>query len=117
MKGRMPGMGGGMPNLNGLMKQAQKMQKDMADMQENLKNEKYEASSGGGMVSVVANGKKEIIEITIKPEAVDPGDVEMLQDLIMVAVNEVIRKAEEHAEAEMGKISGGLSGMNIPGLF
>ena len=109
--------GGGMPNMNSLMKQAQKMQKQMAEVQEKAEEITAEASAGGGMVNVVVNGKKEIKSITIKPEAVDPDDIEMLQYLIIVAVNEGIRKAGEIYEAEMGKVAGGLSGMNIPGLF
>jgi DNA-binding YbaB/EbfC family protein len=115
-KGKMPMMGG-MPNMNGMMKQIQKMQKDMEETQQKLSESTVEATAGGGMVTVVANGKKEIIKLTIKPEAVDPEDVEMLQDLVMVAVNEAIRKATENAESEMGKVTGGLGNMNIPGLF
>lgn len=108
------GFPGGMGNMNNLMKQAKKMQEQMVKMQEELEEKTVEASVGGGVVSVVANGKKEIIEITIKPEAVDPDDVEMLQDLIMAAVNEATRKADEMAQAEMGKLTGG---MGMPGLF
>ena len=104
------GFGGG--NMNNLMKQAKKMQEQMVKMQEELEEKTVEASVGGGVVSVVANGKKEIIEITIKPEAVDPDDVEMLQDLIMAAVNEATRKADEMAQAEMGQLTGG---MGMPG--
>ena len=110
-KGGFPGMGG---NMNNMIKQAQKMQQQMAKMQEELSEKTVEASVGGGTVTVVANGKKDILEINIKPEVVDPEDVEMLQDLILAAVNEAIRKAEEMVSGEMGKITGG---MNIPGLF
>jgi len=112
-RGGFPGFGGG--NINQLMKQAQKMQKDMARLQEELENKTVEATAGGGAVTVVATGKKEIKEIIIKPEVVDPDDVEMLQDLILAAVNEALRKAEEMAASEMSKITGGLGG--LPGLF
>lgn len=111
-KGRFPGMGGNMANL---MKQAQRMQKEMEKLQEELKDKEVEASAGGGAVTVVATGRKEIKNITIKPEVVDPDDVEMLQDLILVAANEALRKADEMVSGEMSKITGGMSG--IPGLF
>lgn len=91
------------------------MQKDMAKLQEELEQRTVEASAGGGAITVVVTGKKEVKEITIKPEVVDPDDVEMLQDLILAAVNEAIRKADEMVNGEMGKITGGLGGM--PGLF
>ncbi len=113
-KGGFPGFGGG-GNMANLMKQAQKMQKDMEKLQEELQEKTVEATAGGGAITVVASGKKEIKEITIKPEVVDPDDVEMLQDLILAAVNEAIRKADEMVNGEMGKITGGLGGM--PGLF
>ena len=113
-KGGFPGFGGG--NMGNLMKQAQKMQKDMAKMQEELELKSVEATAGGGAVTVVATGKKEIKEININPEVVDPDDVEMLQDLILAAVNEALRKAEEMVNGEMGKITGGLGG-GFPGLF
>jgi nucleoid-associated protein EbfC len=114
-KGGFPGMGGG-GNMANLMKQAQKMQKDMAKLQEELEQRTVEASAGGGAITVIATGKKEIKEINIKPEVVDPDDVEMLQDLILAAVNEAIRKADEMVNGEMGKITGGLGG-GMPGLF
>ncbi len=107
----MPPMGG---NMNNLMKQAQKLQKQMEEMREEIEKKTVEASSGGGAVTAVVSGKKEIIDIKIKPEVVDPDDVEMLQDLIIAAVNEAISKAGEMMEQEMGKITGGF---NIPGLF
>ncbi len=113
-RGGFPG-GMGMGNMNNLMKQAKKMQEQMMKMQEELEEKVVEASVGGGVVTVVANGKKEIIEITIKPEVVDPDDVEMLQDLIMAAVNEATRKADEMVQSEMAKLTGGM-GMP-PGLF
>ncbi len=106
------GYPGGMGNMNNMMKQVQKMQKDMAKLQEEIEQRNVEASAGGGAVTVVANGKKEIQSITIKPEAVDPDDVEMLQDLIMAAVNEAIRQADEMISREMSKLTGGL---NLPG--
>lgn len=112
-RGGFPGHGGA--NMNNLMKQAQKMQKDMAKLEEELQQKTVEASAGGGAINVVVSGKKELIEINIKPEVVDPEDVEMLQDLIMAAINEAFRKAEEMSNNEMSKISGGLGG--IPGLF
>lgn len=112
-KGGFPGFGGNMGNL---MKQAQKMQKDMAKMQEELQEKTVEVTAGGGAITVVATGKKEIKEITIKPEVVDPDDVEMLQDLILASVNEALRKADDMVNEAMGKITGGLGG-GIPGLF
>lgn len=112
-KGGFPGFGGG--GMGNLMKQAQKMQKDMAKLQEELELRTVETTAGGGAITVIATGKKEIKEINIKPEVVDPEDVEMLQDLILAAVNEAIRKADEMVNSEMGKITGGLGGM--PGLF
>lgn len=108
-KGRMPGMG----NMGNMMKQVQKMQKEMSKLQAELEERTVESSAGGGAVTAVATGKKEIKEIKIRPEAVDPDDVEMLEDLIMAAVNEALRKAEEMVSEEMAKITGG---MNIPGL-
>ena len=105
-------MGGG--NMTQMLKQAKKMQEQMMKMQEEMEEKVYEASAGGGAVSVKINGKKEIQEINIKPEVVDPDDVEMLQDLIIAAVNEGMRKADESSADEMSKLTGGL---NIPGLF
>jgi len=110
-KGGFPGFGGNMANL---MKQAEKMQKDMQKMQGDLEERLVDASSGGGAVSVIVTGKKEVKEIKIKPEAVDPDDVEMLQDLILAAVNEGLRKADDMVASEMKKITGG---MGMPGLF
>lgn len=104
-----PGFGG---NIGNLMKQAEKMQKEMVKVQEEMEQRLVEASSGGGAISVTVNGKKELKEIKIKPEVVDPEDIEMLQDLILAAVNEGIRKADEMVNSEMKKITGG-----IPGLF
>ena len=106
---------GGM-NMNNLMKQAQRMKKQMAEAQQELETKEFEVTSGGGAVKVVITGKKEIKSIDIKPEVVDPDDVEMLQDLVMTAVNEAIRQADEAASGALGGIAGGLGG-NIPGLF
>lgn len=111
-KGGFPNFGGG--NINNMMKQAQKLQKQMEDMQGELENKEFEATVGGGAVTVVTNGKKQVIDIKIKPEVVDPDDVEMLQDLILTACNEALKKAEEETSAEMKKLTGGL---NIPGMF
>ncbi|HOQ68131.1 MAG TPA: YbaB/EbfC family nucleoid-associated protein [Candidatus Atribacteria bacterium] len=102
-----------MQNWKNLMKEAQKMQAKIARMQEELKEKTVEASSGGGMVKVVCNGQQEIIDIEIEPELLEEKDVEMLQDLILAAVNEALRRSREIAEEEMGKITGGL---NFPGL-
>jgi len=110
-KGGFPGMGG---NMNNMIRQAQKMQQQMLKLQEEIEKKTVEASAGGGAVTVVATGKKELVEIKISPEVVDPDDVEMLQDLILAAVNEAIRKADEMAASEMSKITGGI---NIPGMF
>ena len=110
-KGGFPGMGG---NMNSLMKQAQKFQQQMEEMQKDLENKKFEASVGGGAVTAVANGKRQLIDIKIKPEVVDPDDVEMLEDLIMSACNQALKKAEDETSNEMGKLTGGL---NMPGLF
>lgn len=104
----------GMGNMNKMMKQVQKMQAQMAQLQEELANKVVEASAGGGMVQVKVNGKQEVLEIKIQPEAVDPEDVEMLEDMVLAAVNEALRNAQEMVASEMGKITGG---MNIPGLF
>lgn len=106
------GFGGG--NINNLMKQAQKLQKEMAQAQQELEEKEFEASVGGGAVVVKANGKKEILSIKIKEEVVDPDDVEMLEDLILSAVNESLKKADEETANKMGKLTGG---MNIPGMF
>lgn len=106
-----PGMPG---NMNNLMKQAQKMQKEMEKMQSDLQEKEVEASVGGGAVVVKANGKKEILAVTIKEEVVDPDDVEMLQDLVLSAVNEALRMADEMVNSQMSKITGGL---NMPGMF
>lgn len=101
-------------NMNGMMKQMQKMQKQMAKAQEELKDEVVEGSAGGGVVTVKANGHKQVIEVIIKEEAVDPDDVEMLQDLVLAATNEALNNADELANERMGKFT---KGMNLPGMF
>lgn len=110
------GFGGGMMpgNMNNILKQAQKMQENMQKMQEELETKEVEASVGGGAVTVKVNGKKEVIDIIIKPEVVDPEDIEMLQDLVLSAVNEALRSVDDMQSSQMSKLTGG---MNIPGLF
>ena len=110
MKARMPA-GFGRPDMNSLMRQAQKMQEDMKAKQAELEAAEYTGSASGEMVTVKMNGK--VLSITIKPEAVDPDDIEMLEDLVAAAVNATVKQVDETAEAEMGKLTGGL---NIPGL-
>ncbi len=102
----MPGMGGGM-NMN-MIKQAQKMQQDMLKMQEELAAKTYTATAGGGVVSAEVNGQRQVVSLTIDPEAVDPDDVEMLQDMIVAAVNEAMRTAEADAASSMKSITGGM---------
>lgn len=104
-------MKGGMGNI---MKQAQQMQQKMLKMQEEMGERTVEASVGGGMVTVVANGRSEVISVKIEPQAVDPDDIEMLEDLVLAGVNEALRKAQEMMANEMTKLTGG---MKIPGLF
>ena len=104
-------MGG---NMQKMMKQVQKMQADMAKLQEELATRTVESTAGGGVVRAVANGKQELVSVEIKPEAVDPEDVEMLQDLILTAVNGALKQSQEMVAKEMGKVTGGL---NIPGLL
>ena len=102
----MPGMGGGM-NMN-MLKQAQKMQQDMMKMQQELQEKEYQAAAGGGVVSATVNGKHELKNLVIDPEAVDPEDVEMLQDMIVAAVNEAMRSVDADAAGTMSKLTGGL---------
>jgi hypothetical protein len=102
--------GGAMPgNMNNLMKQAQRMQRQMEEQQKALESAEFTATAGGGAVEVTVTGKKEVTKIKLDPEAVDPDDVEMLEDVIMAAVNEALRKAEEASAANMAKLTGGLS--------
>jgi len=100
--------------IGNIMKQAQQMQRRMAELQEELESKQVEASSGGGMVTAVVSGKQQLLDLKIDPTAVDPEDVEMLQDLVTAAVNEAITQSQHMAQEEMGKLTGG---MNIPGLF
>lgn len=103
--------------MGNLMKQAQQFQAKMAKLQEELGEKTVEASAGGGMVSVVANGRQEIISIKIETEVIDPDDPEMLQDLILAAVNDALSKAKSMVNEEMGKLTHGLNLPNVPGLF
>jgi nucleoid-associated protein EbfC len=105
------------PNMQQLLKQAQKMQQEMMAAQESLKDEVVEASAGGGMVTVRVTGDLEVKAITIDPQAVDPDDVELLQDMVLAAVNEALRSAQELASSKLGGIAGGgLGGLGLPGL-
>ncbi|KPB03061.1 nucleoid-associated protein [Bacillus sp. CHD6a] len=106
--------GGGMGNMQKMMKQMQKMQKDMAKAQEELAEKTMEGTAGGGMVTVVVNGQKEIIEVNIKEEVVDPEDIEMLQDLVLAATNDALKKMDELTNDTMGQFT---KGLNMPGLF
>lgn len=115
MKARLPqGMGGGPQNMQSMMRQVQKMQDDMAALQEDLDSREYEIKAGGGVVTVKINGKKEIQSIDIKPEIVDPDDIETLSDVLVAAVNEAIKKVEDTNSSEMQKITGSVS---LPGMF
>ncbi len=115
MKARLPqGMGGGPQNMQSMMRQVQKMQDDMTALQADLDEREYEIKAGGGVVAVKINGKKEILAIDIKPEIVDPDDIETLSDVLVAAVNEAIKKVEDTNSAEMSKITGSVS---LPGMF
>ncbi len=103
-----------MKGMGNMMKQAQKLQAKMMKMQEELGDKTIEATSGGGMVKAVANGKQQVVSISIEKEVVDPEDVEMLQDLILAAINDALSKSQEMVSSEMGKLTGG---MNIPGMM
>ena len=110
-RGGFPG-GMGMPgNMNNLMKQAQKMQKQMEETTKELEEKEYTASAGGGAVEVTVSGKKEVVKVKLQEEVVDPEDIEMLEDLIVAATNEALRKMEEESAAQMAKITGGLGGL------
>jgi DNA-binding YbaB/EbfC family protein len=106
------GMRGG--NMQNMMKQMQKMQKKMAEAQEELGEKKIEGTAGGGMVTVIVTGHKEIVDVVIKPEVVDPDDIDMLQDLVLAATNDALKKAEEMTNQTMGQFT---KGMNLPGMF
>lgn len=105
------GMGG---NMNNMIKQAQKMQQEMMKMQDEMEASEFESTAGGGVISVKVSGSKQLLEVNIKPEAVDPDDVEMLQDLIITAVNDALKKVDDVNNSKMSKLTGGMS---IPGLF
>ena len=109
---RKGGFPGGMPgNMNNLMKQAQRMQRQMEEKTKELEEKEYTAAAGGGAVTVTVSGKKEILSVKLSPEAVDPEDVEMLEDLITAAVNEAMRKVDEESVSAMSKLTGGLGGL------
>ena len=112
-KGGFRGMPGGM-NQAAMIKQAQKMQQEMLRMQEEMENKTYSATSGGGMITATVNGKHEVVDLKIDPEAVDPDDVEMLQDMVIAAVNEAMRTADTDSANNMSRLTGGL---NLGGLF
>ena len=115
MKARIPkNMGGGAQNMNSMIKQAQKMQDEITALQEDIEARDFTATAGGGAVEVTLSGKKIIKSLNLKPEVVDPEDIEMLQDLIISAINEAVNNIETTTEAEMSKITGGVS---LPGLF
>ena len=114
MRANIPKGMGGAGNMQAMLSQAQKMQEDMANLQAELDEKVYDVSAGGGMVKVSINGKKEILAIDIKPDIVDPDDIETLSDILVAAVNQAITQVETTTSAEMGKITGG---MNMPGLF
>ncbi|AZV64012.1 MULTISPECIES: YbaB/EbfC family nucleoid-associated protein [Peribacillus] len=101
-------------NMQNMMKQMQKMQKKMAEAQEELGEKRVEGTAGGGMVTVIVTGHKEIVDVVIKPEVVDPDDIDMLQDLVLAATNDALKKAEELTNQTMGQFT---KGMNLPGMF
>ena len=115
MKARLPqGMGVGAQNMQNMIRQAQKMQEQITNVQEEIENETFTATTGGGVVEITMNGRKQVQSLTIKPEVVDKDDVETLQDLIISAVNECVKQIEETSESKMGAVTGGVS---FPGLF
>lgn len=106
------GFPGGIPgNMNNLMKQAQRMQRQMEETAKELESKEYTASAGGGAVSVTVSGKKEVVSVKLSPDAVDPDDIEMLEDLIVAATNEALRKMEEDSQTAMSRLTGGLGGL------
>ena len=110
--GKKGGFGGGIPgNMNNLMKQAQRMQRQMEEKQKELENKEWEASAGGGAVTVKVSGKKELTAVTLSPEVVDPDDIEMLQDLIIAALNEAFAQVDEASGKAMSALAGGLGGL------
>ncbi|MGN0521979.1 MAG: YbaB/EbfC family nucleoid-associated protein [Eubacterium sp.] len=114
MKARLPqGMGGGPQNMQSMLRQAQKMQENIEAKKAELEEKEYTVTSGGGMVEIIVTGKHEVKAVNINPEVVDPEDVEMLEDMLVAALNEAMRQIEEESERELEKVTGGL---NIPGL-
>ena len=114
MKARIPKNAGGAQNMNQMIRQAQKMQDQITELQTDIESREFSATAGGGVVEVTLNGKKEIKTLNLKPEVVDPEDIETLQDLIIAAINEAVNNIEATTETEMSKITGGVS---IPGMF
>lgn len=115
-RGGFPG-GGGMPgNMANLMKQAQKMQRQMEEQAKEMETKEFVATAGGGAVEITVSGKREVTKVTLKEEVVDPDDIEMLEDLIMAAANEALRKVEEESSSAMSKLTGGMGG-GMPGMF
>ena len=110
LRGGFPGMMGGNNNMQQLARQAQMLQQQISQLQENLDKREFEATAGGGMVRAKVNGEREVLELEIKPEAIDPNDVEMLQDMIVAALNEALKNAHETVENEMSKLTGGMGG-------
>ena len=118
MRANIPkGMGGGPQNMQAMIRQAQKMQEDMAAKQEELDAREYDVSAGGGVVNVKINGKKEILAIDLKPEIVDPDDIETLSDVLVAALNEAIKTVEDTNASEMSKVTGSMGGLGLPGMF
>ena len=105
------------PSMNEMLRQAQKMQEDMQNKQAELEAKEYEVSAGGGVVKVKINGKREVLSIDIAPEIVDPDDIETLSDIMVAAINEAIKKVNSDSDAEMQKLTGGMGGFGMPGLF
>ena len=118
MKARLPqGMGAGPQNMQAMIKQAQKMQEDMANLQAELEAKEYEVKTGGGVVTLTINGKKEVTSLEISPDIVDPDDIETLADVIIAAFNEGIKRVENEANEKMGEITGSIGGLGLPGMF
>ena len=105
------------PSMNEMLRQAQKMQEDMQNKQAELEAKEYEVSAGGGVVKVKINGKREVLSIDIAPEIVDPDDIKTLSDIMVAAINEAIKKVNADSDAEMQKLTGGMGGFGMPGLF
>ena len=117
MRANIPKGMGGAQNMQAMLRQAQKMQEDVQQLQEELDEREYNVSAGGGAVGIKINGKRRILSIDIKPEIVDPDDIETLSDVIIAAFNEAIKRVESEASERMGEITGSMSGLGLPGLF